>query len=204
MQICLRSRIGLWEKYYYAPLDIMHYFSSDVSLQILLLNPQDSLVQRRRMVCQLCEDNERVLESILDHQQHKDTFSFIEFLLTRRMVIDFIERSDFHGILLKLECLDQQCRDVEACEAFHRQVTICTSCLILYSPYVLKYSITRYKDNGAILVLISNNYFGFQNTPLYWNLLGGSFISSVKNLVGFLHATWSHVRFFAWQRIHAK
>ena len=26
----LRSQIGLWEKYYYALFDILHYFSSDV------------------------------------------------------------------------------------------------------------------------------------------------------------------------------
>ena len=30
MQLCLRSRIGLWEKYYYTLFDIMHHFPSDV------------------------------------------------------------------------------------------------------------------------------------------------------------------------------
>ena len=30
IQLSLRSRIGLWGKYCYAPFDIMHYFSSDV------------------------------------------------------------------------------------------------------------------------------------------------------------------------------
>ena len=30
IQLCLKFRIGLWEKYYYALFDIMHYFSSDV------------------------------------------------------------------------------------------------------------------------------------------------------------------------------
>ena len=28
--VCLRSRIALWEKYYYAQFDIAHYISSDV------------------------------------------------------------------------------------------------------------------------------------------------------------------------------
>ena len=31
IQLCLRSQIGSWEKYYYAPFDIIHYFSSDVA-----------------------------------------------------------------------------------------------------------------------------------------------------------------------------
>ena len=30
IQPCLRSRIGLWEKYYYALFDITHCFSSDI------------------------------------------------------------------------------------------------------------------------------------------------------------------------------
>ena len=36
---------------------ITHYLSSSVDLQILLFSLQDSLVQRRSMECQLCEDN---------------------------------------------------------------------------------------------------------------------------------------------------
>ena len=61
IQLYLRSRIGLWEKYYYALLvfDIMHYFSSDVRrfTNIVLFGLWDSLVQRRSTECQLCEDN---------------------------------------------------------------------------------------------------------------------------------------------------
>ena len=30
IQPCLRSRVGLWEKYYYALFDITHYFSPNV------------------------------------------------------------------------------------------------------------------------------------------------------------------------------
>ena len=30
IELCLRSRRGLWEEYYYAPFDITHYFSSNV------------------------------------------------------------------------------------------------------------------------------------------------------------------------------
>ena len=30
IQPCLRSRVGLWEKYYYTPFDITPYFPSDV------------------------------------------------------------------------------------------------------------------------------------------------------------------------------
>ena len=30
LQLCMKSRIGLWGKYYYALYDITHYFSSDV------------------------------------------------------------------------------------------------------------------------------------------------------------------------------
>ena len=30
IQLCLRSQIGFWEKYYYAPLNIRHHFSSNV------------------------------------------------------------------------------------------------------------------------------------------------------------------------------
>ena len=30
IQLYLRSRVGLWEKYYYTLFDIMHYFSSEV------------------------------------------------------------------------------------------------------------------------------------------------------------------------------
>ena len=58
IQLCLRSQIGLWEKYYYALFDIAHYFSSDVGLtNILLFGLWDTLVQRRTTECQLCEDN---------------------------------------------------------------------------------------------------------------------------------------------------
>ena len=30
IQLCLRSQIGLWENYYYALFNAMHYFYSDV------------------------------------------------------------------------------------------------------------------------------------------------------------------------------
>ena len=33
----LRSRIGLWEKYYYAQFDIMHVFSSDVGVTYIVV-----------------------------------------------------------------------------------------------------------------------------------------------------------------------
>ena len=32
IELCLRSRIGLWENYYCAPFDIMYCFSSGVGL----------------------------------------------------------------------------------------------------------------------------------------------------------------------------
>ena len=37
VQLCLRSRIGLWVKYYYAVLGIKHYFPSDVGFLNILV-----------------------------------------------------------------------------------------------------------------------------------------------------------------------
>ena len=45
IQLCLRSPIGLWGKYYCALFDIMLHFSSDVGLQTLLFSLQDRGVE---------------------------------------------------------------------------------------------------------------------------------------------------------------
>ena len=57
IQLCLRSRIGLWEKFYYALFGITHYFSSYVVFTNIVARSGDSLVQRQSTECQLCEDN---------------------------------------------------------------------------------------------------------------------------------------------------
>ena len=53
IQLCLISHIGLWEQ------KLLHtIFLPMLSIQILLFGLRDSLVQRRRTVCQLGEDKE--------------------------------------------------------------------------------------------------------------------------------------------------
>ena len=44
VKLCLRFRIGLWGKYYYAPFDITHYFLLMWGLQILLFGLHNRLV----------------------------------------------------------------------------------------------------------------------------------------------------------------
>ena len=47
IQLCLRSRIGFWEKHYYVTVDIMHYFLPMWGLQTLLFSLRDCLVWRQ-------------------------------------------------------------------------------------------------------------------------------------------------------------
>ena len=58
IQLCLRSQIGMWEKYYYRLFDITNYFSSNGGFTyILFFGLWDGLVRRRSTECQLCKGN---------------------------------------------------------------------------------------------------------------------------------------------------
>ena len=51
IQLCLRSRIELWEKYYYAPFDVKYYFSADVGFtNIVVWSMGQSGVDRSTVV----------------------------------------------------------------------------------------------------------------------------------------------------------